>query len=488
MMNDLPEEGRRMSQEDSGVIPLKKGQDAVLRVDQAAFEGRAVARYGGLVVFVDGAAPGDLVRVCITTKKKNYAEARTLEVLEPSPDRVEPPCMHFGHCGGCSWQYLRYESQCAWKRRQVLDAFERLGGFHGITIEETRPSPDVLYYRNKMEFSFGARRWLLPEELGKVDREDEPFALGLHVRGRFDRLLDVNECLLQSPASNLVLNATRSFFRERGLQVYDTDERTGTLRYLVVREAKITGQRMVFLVTADIDKTIVSEYGEMLQGLGIEITTFVHGISRKRATIAVADEERTIFGPGAITENLLGVLFRISPSSFFQTNSRQTERLFSHVFETGMLTKTDHVWDLYCGTGAISLIIAGHVGSVLGVELNEAAVEDAANNAVLNGIGNAQFIAADCLRFLADPPSGMTLPDVIILDPPRAGLHPDAVTRVAAFHPPRILYISCNPATCARDCRVLCDNGYEIRSITPFDMFPMTFHIECVVELVRKES
>ncbi len=466
--------------------PLKKGQDITLRIEQAAFEGRAVARVGGLVVFVDGAVPGDLVEAWITTKKKNFAEARVKRVLEASPERIDPACAHFGHCGGCSWQYLRYESQLAWKRRQVVDAFERIGGFAAVEVADTTPSPEMWFYRNKMEFSFGKTRWLLPEELGTVDRDDEPFALGLHVRGRFDRLMDIRECLLQSPDSNTILNATRAFFQERGIPVYDTDSQTGVLRYLVIREARNSGQRMVFLVTADTDAGLIGDYGSLLRDERFGVSTLVHGISRKKATIAVADEARVIFGDGIINDSLLGIRFEISPSSFFQTNTRQTERLFQAMFDTGLLRAEDSVWDLYCGTGAISLVVAPHVRQVTGVELNAEAVADARRNAERNGIGNAVFHAADCLRFIQDPPPGVHRPDVVVLDPPRAGLHPEAAARIAAMAVNRILYISCNPATCARDCRILADAGFTIHSIRPFDMFPMTWHIECLVELVRE--
>ena len=466
---------------------IRRGDVLTLDVDKAASEGKAIARLDGFVVFVEGAVPGDRVEADVYRKKKQFAEARLLRVLEPSEHRVAPRCTHFGVCGGCSWQHLKYEQQCLWKHDHVADAFERIGNFDALPVRDTIAAAEPFWYRNKMEYSFGEMRWLLPGELGVVDRDAELFALGLHVPKRYDRILNIDACFLESPESNEILSATREFFLTRGVPAYSTRTHTGELRHLVIREGKHTGERMVFLVTSSRSPELFGDYARLLRDPVFGVTTFVHGITERKSSVAIAEEEVVYFGDGTIRERLGKNTFRISPTSFFQTNTLQAERLYATAEAAADLRPDDVVWDLYCGTGTIALFMARDVRHVVGVELNAAAIADARKNADDNGIANAEFHCADIVDFLSpERDARIPAPDVIIVDPPRAGMHPRVVEALGSSLVERIVYVSCNPSTSARDCAVLREAGYEIEEVTPVDMFPHTWHVECVIRLLRK--
>ena len=473
---------------DGTTVPAVKVGDVLeLEVEKAAFEGHAIARKDGFVIFVEGAVPGDSVRARVFKKKRQYAHAKTEEVLRSSEQRIAPRCRHFGVCGGCTWQHLGYENQLFWKREHVRDAFSHIGGLSAETVHDTVPSRDEFFYRNKMEFTFGEDRWLLPDELGLVDRTQEGFALGLHLPGRYNRILEITECWLQSPESNALLNATREFFRMEGLEAFSSHTQSGFLRHLVIREAKNTGERMVFLLTSTEHRAVMARYATLIAETRFGVTTLVHGITDRKSSVAVADTETILFGPGHIRERLGACMYEISPSSFFQSNTRQAETLYDIAGKYARVGSEDVVWDLYAGTGTISLFLAPLVRSVLGVEAHPAAVADAVRNAERNGISSAEFIQADMLEFLREALDGSrSLPDAIIVDPPRSGLHPSVTSLLASLPVPRLVYISCNPATCARDCKVLSDGGFTIREIAPVDMFPHTYHIECVVRLEKR--
>jgi 23S rRNA (uracil1939-C5)-methyltransferase len=473
-----------MTQQSADLPVIRRGDILELLVEKAAYEGRSIAHVGDFVVFIEGAVPGDRVRAFVYRKKKQFAEARVEELLEASPHRVDPACSHFGTCGGCKWQHMEYAQQLYWKRQHVIDAYERIGGFEDLTVHETLPTVEPFWYRNKMEYSFGEMRWLMPDELGAFDRDAELFALGLHVPKRYDRILHIEKCHLESPQSNLVLNATREFFLQRNVPAYSTRTHTGDLRHLVIREGKHTGERMVFLVSTHRNEEMIREYAELLQREELGVTTFIHGITTRKSTVAIADEEIVYFGDGSISDRLGENNFRISPSSFFQTNTLQAERLYALTERAAELRAEDVVWDLYCGTGTISLFIAQDVKHVVGVELNAAAIADAERNARDNGIENAEFVCADIVDFFAmDNPHDVPFPDVIITDPPRAGMHTKVVDAIGRSGVERLVYVSCNPATSARDCGLLREHGYAIEEITPVDMFPHTYHIECVIKL-----
>ena len=467
---------------------LKKGSEVTLTIESAAFNGQSVARHEGMAVFLTGCVPGDTVRAMITKKKRSYAEAKTLEILSPGPDRIAPRCRYFGDCGGCKWQNMSYEAQLGWKRRHVVDAFERIGGFEDVEVLPTLGCDEPFWYRNKMEFSFGANRWLTASEIESGEEYRKDFALGLHAPGRFDKVLDVRECFLQSPQSNRILNETRAFALEHDLPPYSTTNHEGFLRNLVVRTSVATDEIMVVLVTADTNPQLLEKYtGHMTRAVP-EITTIVNAVNRKKAHVAFSEELYVFHGPGTITERIAGNTFTISPFSFFQTNPKQGDRLYELALEAAGLTGKEHVWDLYCGAGTITLAAARNAASALGVELNEGAILDARANGVRNGITNATFIAGDLKDVIGELEKGTSSyprPDVVIVDPPRAGLHPDVAASLLRLAPERICYVSCNPTTQARDCALLAEL-YRLEYIRPVDMFPQTYHIETVAGLVKK--
>lgn len=471
------------NQESEHSLPrLRKGNQYQLTAESAAFEGGCVARYDGMAVFLSGCVPGDTVMAQITRTKQRYAEGRTMQVLEPSEHRVIPPCQYFGTCGGCKWQNLDYAEQLRWKRQHVLDAFQRIGGLQDVEIRPTIGCNEPYFYRNKMEFSFADQRWLTEAEIASGKEFVRDFALGLHVPGRYDKVLDIERCLLQSELSNRILNATRSFAMENKLAPYNFRTHVGLLRNLVIRTSRATEETMVILVTSEEADDAVQKYARFLRVHLPEVTTIVQGINRKKAQIAFSEEVRVLHGSGTITETVAGNRFSISPFSFFQTNSLQANRLYEEALNAAELSETDTVWDLYCGAGTITLAAARRSRSTLGIELNEGAIADARANARLNGVKNVEFISGD-LKDVVEQVDGV--PDVVITDPPRAGMHEDVVRRLMELGPRRISYVSCNPTTQARDCAILAER-YSVDVVQPVDMFPQTYHIETVARLTLR--
>jgi 23S rRNA (uracil1939-C5)-methyltransferase len=474
---------------------LKRGDEVVLRVDDAAFEGRTIARYEGFVVFVEGAVPGDTVRVRILKSKKNYAEAKVVAVEQPSPHRVAPRCRHFGPCGGCKWQHVDYQVQLRFKQQHVVDAFERIGGFTNPNVLPIIGSEEIFFYRNKMEYSFADKEWLeaLPDNSlaspnFQLETPNSKLFLGLHVPQRYDKVLEITECHLQSGLSNEILNFTRSFARRENLPVYSSDADAGCLRFLVIREGKRTNELMVNLVTYEDRPEILKHFTAGLLAAVPEVTTVVNTINSKKAQIAFGDREIVYAGKGMIHERLGNLLFTISASSFFQTNTAQAERLYSVAKEFASLKKSDVVWDLYSGTGSIALFVADAVAQVIGVESVESAVRDAERNAKQNQVGNCVFILGDLKNRLTknrDWIESYPRPDVMIIDPPRSGMHPKVVEEILEIAPERVVYVSCNPATQARDVKTL-SAKYDIAALQPVDMFPHTYHIENVAQLALR--
>jgi 23S rRNA (uracil1939-C5)-methyltransferase len=461
---------------------IAKGELVELEAKTAAYEGMAVARLEDFVVFLKGAVPGDRVRARVIKKKKAYAEAVVEELLAPSPDRVSPRCVHFGTCGGCTWQHLRYERQLFWKREQVKEILERLGGLGALEVLPVLASPEPYLYRNKMEFSFGPNRWLSAEEIESGVPVEKDFALGLHVKQRFDRVLDIRECHLQAPVTPLIVNRTRELALSRRWTPYNNREHTGYLRNLIIRTSRHSGEVMVCIVTSRLDEARMREFAEVLRASFPGITTIVNIVNSSRSPVP-AGPEIILHGSGVITENIGNFNFIISATSFFQPNSQQAERLYGVVGDFSGLTGQETVYDLYCGIGPISLFLAGKARRVLGIESLPQAIEDARRNALANGIANCVFLAADA-SVIREPSLWKEhgRPDVVVLDPPRAGLHEKVTQALAALKPGRIVYVSCNPATQARDLKLL-SGLYEIRAVQPVDMFPQTYHIENVVLL-----
>ncbi len=460
-----------------------------LDIESIAFQGMALARKDKIVHFVKGAVPGDKVKAKILHKKRNYIETQLEEIYEPSADRIKPECMHFGPCGGCSWQQLEYDKQLYWKKQHIIDSFERIGKVSVGMFKDTLPSPKTFKYRNKMEFSFGASRWLTEEEVhteGEVPNKH--FAAGLHIPGRFDKVLDIRECLIQPEIGNSILNTVRNKALELGCLPYNTRKHNGFLRNLVIRSTKNVREIMVILVTTtpgeDNEKRMIDWLRDEFTAEFPEVNELYHAVNDKPAQVAVGDITK-LKGEGFITDSILDVEYRISPFSFFQTNSYQLDQFISMILETAGITYSNVVWDLYCGTGSITLPAARRAEKIIGLEVVESSIKDAKSNAELNGIDNVEFFCTDLHSkdiegFLDELPR----PDIIIVDPPRAGMHKNLVEKIVHIAPERIVYISCNPTTQARDCELM-SQLYNVRSVQPVDMFPHTFHVESIALLER---
>ncbi|MCH8871236.1 23S rRNA (uracil(1939)-C(5))-methyltransferase RlmD [candidate division KSB1 bacterium] len=473
---------------------IKKGQEIELDIETLAFGGRGIAKANGFVVFVENAIPGQRVKARVYRKRKGFAEARALEILQRSPEEVEARCPHFGECGGCRSQNLDYKAQLKYKHQQVVESLERLGGFEKPPVLETLASPEQFYYRNKMEYSFGRKRWVTKSEVdAEVVSKPKDFALGLHIRGRFDKILDLDTCFLQSPESVEILNFVREFVLQTEIPAYSTKDHTGFWRHLVIREGKNTGERLINLVTAENPKhdNVVEKLAAKLIEKFEDTTTVIQNINRKKAQIAFGDEERILFGPGCIQEKIGDRTFQISANSFFQTNTKGAEILYEKVVEFADFRSDETVFDLYCGAATISLYIANKVKEVVGFELIRSAVKDAKFNCQLNGVENCSFVAGDLkdsLKLSSDNSDKLGQPSTVIIDPPRAGMHENVVHAVLKLQPEKIVYVSCNPATFARDAKALCLAEYELMKVQPVDMFPMTPHIELVSLLKRVEN
>ncbi len=453
--------------------PVAKGEELELRVDSLAYGGNGVARHDGFVVFVRRAVPGDVVRARVTKVKRGFAEAVAERLLEPSADRVAAPCRHFGACGGCRFQDYAYERQLEQKARQVRDALVRLGGLAEPPLEPIVPASAQYGYRNKLEYSF-------------AQTEHGP-ALGFHRAGRWDEVLPVEECLLTTPLGNAIRDAVRDWAREERLEPYDQATGAGYLRHLVVREGRNTGQALVLLVTAPGERFDTGYLVDVLRRFP-EVRS-VHWAVNDSPAEVTSLPTRLLWGEEAIEEELLGLRFRIRPNAFLQTNTAMAEVLYETARDFAGLTGRETVYDLYCGTGTIGLVLAREALTVWGVEVSEEAVACAVENAELNGIGNAAFFAGNVGQSLAELRDRAGPPDVVVVDPPRAGLAGKALRRTGALAAPRLVYVSCNPTTLASDVRVLRDEfGYRLRRCRPVDMFPHTPHIESVSLLERQSS
>ncbi len=454
------------------MVPLQPGMELTVEVSDLAFQGRGVAHHEGLVVFVDGGLPGDTARIEIIRKRRRHVESRVLKILQPSPYRIPPRCRHFGLCGGCRLQDMAYEQQLAFKAEQVRNHLIRVGGLADPGEIPIIPCEPTFGYRNKMEFTFG------------TDFDRNP-ALGLHPRGKYWEVFDLEECFLPPESFARIAGITREFFADSGYESYHPRQHTGFLRNLVLRIGQNTGQILVNLVTAEGTVQSAGEWVARLREAVPEIVTVAHTINATRANIAVGDLAEIWYGGGTFTERLADLMFTLGPRSFFQTNARQAEKLFARALEYAALNGSERVLDLYSGAGAISLLMARRAGAVTGVELVAEAVEAAIEAAGANGIGNCEFICDDTKDFMKKQAAAGARYDLAITDPPRAGLHPKVVDHLIELAPPRIIYVSCNPATLARDLGLFQAGGYALQGITAVDMFPHTAHVEAVALLQR---
>lgn len=461
----------------------RKGDTIELAVEKMAYGGRGIGRIDGRVVFVQGGVPGDRITARIYKKKREYAEAGLVDLLSPSPDRVTAPCPYFGYCGGCQWQHVAYERQLVYKREHVRECLDHIGGLKEVVVHPAIPSEKVFGYRNKMEFTFSDRRWYLPDQMDLRPQEGE-FALGLHVPGAFQKVMDIDACLLQPDLGNRILKLVRAYARDSGIPVYGLKTHQGFWRYLTTRYSLARDEWMVNIVTSDERPDVVRPLAARIAGQFDRVATVVNNINSRGASIAVGERESVLWGNGCITDRIGPFNFRISANSFFQTNSRGAERLYETVVRYADLKGAETVLDLYSGTGTIPLFLADKVRSVAGIEISPSATQDAAMNARENGIDNCQFICGDIRDRLAEIPD---VPDTLIIDPPRAGIHKDVLGRVMALSPQKIVYVSCNPATLARDLAEM-TASYDLLEIQPVDMFPHTYHIEVVARLTRRKG
>jgi len=447
----------------------KRGDLLELVVDDLAFGGEGVGRAGGYVIFVRGGLPGDRLRVRMLESRSRFGRAVIDAVLTPSPDRVEAPCPYFGRCGGCRLQHLAYPAQLAFKEKQVRDCLTRLGGLPAFELRPIVPAPAPYGYRNKMEYTVAG---------------PEPH-VGLHEAERYDVVLDIERCLLQSDTLNALLDELRRQVRERALSVWDPRSERGLLRFVALREGQRTGEAMVNVVGSAPDVETLVPVAEALRARVPATTSVVLNVNDTKSSVATGSEEHLLLGRDHITERLGDLTFRVSAASFFQTNTAQAERLFALATEACELTGDETVLDLYSGTGAISLLLAGRARHVYGIELAPAAVADAVRNAQANGITNCTFLAGEVRHVLPVLAADGVRPSVVVADPPRAGFHPKALGALAALAPARIVYVSCNPSTLARDVGDLVRQGYRLDWVQPVDMFPQTPHIEAVARLTR---
>ena len=451
--------------------PVRRGEELELQIDSLAYGGNGVSRLNGFVVFVRGGLPGDRVRAQVTKTKRGFAEATALAVLDPSAERVEAPCPHFGICGGCRFQDLDYDAQAAAKEQQVRDSLVRIGRIAEAPVESIVPAASLYHYRNKLEYSFTAG--------------EDGIDLGFHRAGRWDEVIGLEVCLLTTDLGNAIREAVRDWAREEKLEPYDQANGEGYLRHLVFREGRNTGQALVVLVTAPGERFETGYFVDVLRRFP-EVRS-IHWAVNDTPAEQTNVPTKLLWGDEAIEERLLGLRVRVRPGAFLQTNTEMAERLYAIAGEFAGLTGAENVFDLYCGTGTIGLSLAPHAQKVWGLEISEEAVACAIENAELNGIGNASFYAGNVGQTIEELVEQAGLPDVVIVDPPRAGLAGKALRRLGELGAPKIVYVSCNPTTLASDVKVLHEDfRYELVRCRPIDMFPHTPHVESVSLLERR--
>lgn len=453
-----------------------------LLIEDYAAEGKSLARTDGKVIFVENAVPGDVVNVRLLKNKKDWAEGVALQFHSYSADRVEPFCQHFGVCGGCRWQMLPYEKQLQYKHRQVEETLKRIGKVALPAFYPILGAAETVYYRNKIEYTFGNKRYLLKEELSDESVNGEQNVAGFHAKGLFDKVVDIEKCYLQTEPTNAIRLAVKEFAKKNSWNFYDIRQHTGFLRTMQVRLCK-TGELMVNVVVGEDDQPKINSLMNFMINQFPEITTLLYTINTKWND-SLHDLEPIVFhGKGYVIEKLESFQFKIGPRSFFQTNTRQAEQLYKVTRNFAELSGEETVYDLYCGTGSIGIFVSEKAKKIIGVEMIAAAIDDAKENAKLNNLPNTFFFAGDVIEICQDDFfTGHGRPDVIITDPPRAGMHEKLVKKILEMNAPTVVYVSCNPATQARDLSLL-NEKYAVTKVQPVDMFPHTHHIENVVQL-----
>ncbi|MGA1976465.1 MAG: 23S rRNA (uracil(1939)-C(5))-methyltransferase RlmD [Bacteroidales bacterium] len=458
-----------------------------IKIIDIGAEGNAIARVENQVIFVPMLIPGDIVDIQITRKRKNYLEGRVVRFKEYSADRISPVCRHFGVCGGCRWQHLPYDLQLKYKEEQVADNLSRIGKVHLPEINPIIGSECAYDYRNKLEYTFSDKRWLTREEVNSDEDFEKEDALGFHIPGLFDKVLDIRECHLQPEPSGSIRDAVRRYAHRNSLPFFNLRQQSGFLRNLIIRNSG-DGNIMVIVIFFLDEKERREGLLDFLISEFPQITSLYYIINRKKND-SLADQAPVLYwGDDHLTEEMDGLKFRIGPKSFYQTNTRQAVRLYRVVRDFASLTGKETVYDLYTGTGTIANYLAAWAGKVIGIEYIEEAIMDAGANSTMNNLRNTIFFAGDVKRILSEKFMEINgHPDVIITDPPRAGMHADVIGTILSAAPSRIVYVSCNPSTQARDIQLL-SSKYDVAKVQPLDMFPQTHHVENILLLIRRSA
>lgn len=457
-----------------------------IEIVDAASDGTAVAKVNDMVVFIPYGAPGDIVDIQIVKKKKSFKIGKIVDIKVPSSCRVEPFCSHYGLCGGCKWQHLDYQAQLKYKQKQVVDALTRIGKITVDDISQIIPSDKTTFYRNKLEFTFSNFKWMTEGEY-KKDEDRNLNGVGFHLSGMFDRIVDIDKCYFQQDPSNQIRNAIRNYAMERGITFYNVKKHEGFLRNLIIRFSN-SGGLMVVLVVNDNDEQVLFPLLDYVKDSFPQITSLMYVVNQKFNDDIGDQTVITYYGDDHLIETMEDLKFYVGPKSFYQTNHEQALKLYQVARDFADLQGDEVVYDLYTGTGTIALFVSGRAKKVVGIEYVEQAVENAKVNAVINGIENTSFFAGDMAKILTKEfIATHGKPDVIITDPPRAGMHDSVIEQILDCKPRKIVYVSCNPATQARDISLL-SSSYEVGRIQPVDMFPHTQHVENVVELILRQE
>lgn len=463
-------------------MKIKRNDIIEVKVDSISFGGSGFTKYNDIAIFIDKALPGQKLKIKLFKKYKNYFKGGIVEIIDETPFALEPKCIHFNDCGGCSFQNFDYKEQLKQKELQVKDTLSHIGNLKSLEVNPILGAKKQFNYRNKMEFTFSNNQWFEKHN----PKKKKELCLGLHPKGRFDKTIDLESCQIQSSIANKIMNTVREIAIKTNLVPYDIRKHTGFLRQLVIRSADYNSETMVVIVTSKNDQKKLEPIVKQLAKIK-EIKSIINNVNSKKADVSYSNERYLLHGEDFITEKIGNYKFKISSDSFFQTNSKQTKKLYDIIKKEADLKGKEIIYDLYCGTGTIGIYLSKKAKKVYGFEIISSAVDDAIINADNNNIKNALFFQGDIKDVLIDNQEIKTIekPDISIVDPPRSGLHPKALKNILKLDQKKIIYISCNPSTQARDLKEIMNYGYKIKNIQPIDMFPHTPHIESVVTLAK---
>ena len=471
-------------------VVIKKGSELNLKIDSLSYGGKGISRHDGIIIFTNNVLPGQIIKAKIIKKKKSFLEAIPIAIIKESPFKQKEKCNHFYDCGGCKTQDLDYTEQTNQKEKQIIEALIHLGKINVEEIEPIIKSELIYEYRNKMEFSFSNNRWLINNEKGLKNEKPKNFALGLHPPRRFDKIVDIDNCEIQTKLANKILILIKKESIEKELEPYDIINHKGFIRNVVIKHPKYSNQVMINIITAYENEKILMPMVSKIKKISSNIKSIINTINDKKSDVAYGMPKKLLYGENFIVENLNEFEFEISADSFFQTNSMQALKMYEYIRKECKLSGLEIVYDFYCGTGTISIFIAKNAKKVYGFEIVESAIKDAKKNALINKITNTEFYCGDLSKMLINYNDIIKKNpcDILILDPPRAGLHPKTLKEILKINPKKIIYASCNPTTQARDVREFINSNYIMGKVQPIDMFPHTHHIECVITLDQKND